>query len=161
MERRQPRGAGDGSGMATAATFSGAGGDDAEAAIRRIVRESVLGAGSTGFVTGLGGFITMPVALPANVAGNLVINARMVGTIAYLRGYSLEDPFVRSMLMLVVAGSSAQSALSALGLKVGEQFTKKAIAKVSMDTINAINKKVGFYLSRSAARSGPRFRLAN
>ncbi|MDC5696544.1 EcsC family protein [Intrasporangium calvum] len=126
--------------------FSGAGGPDAEAAIRRIIRESQLTAGSNGFLTGLGGFITMPVSIPANVAGNLVINARMVGAIAYLRGYSLEDPFVRSMLPLVVAGSSAQSAAAALGLKVGEQLSRRAIAKVSVETIRSINKKVGFYL---------------
>lgn len=67
----------------------------AEQAISRIIKESVAAAGTAGFITGLGGFVTMVVALPANIAGAMIINARMVGAIAYLRGYELTDPTPR------------------------------------------------------------------
>src|SRR5690606_23471866 len=50
--------------------------DDVEKAIKRLIIESVEAAGVNGFVTGLGGFIAMPVTIPANMAGALVINAR-------------------------------------------------------------------------------------
>lgn len=118
----------------------------AEEALRRVVRESVAAAGTSGFVTGLGGLIAMPVTLPANLAGSLVINARMVGAVAHLRGYALEDPHTQAMLTMVVAGSSAQAALSAFGVKIGQEATKQAIRAVSMETIRMINKKAGFYL---------------
>lgn len=59
---------------------------DIDKAVKRLIIESVEAASVNGFVTGLGGFIAMPVTVPANMAGALVINARLAGAIAYLRG---------------------------------------------------------------------------
>ena len=130
------------------ARMSGGGQDerDPEAAIGRVVLESVAASGAQGFVTGVGGLAAMPVTLPANVAGSLIINARMVGTIAHLRGYSLSDPHTQAMITLVAAGSSAQSAISAFGVKVGQQAAMQAIKKLPMSVVNQVNKKAGFYL---------------
>jgi hypothetical protein len=119
---------------------------DREAAIQRIVRESVVAAGTQGFVTGLGGFVAMPVTLPANLAGSMIINARMVGAIAHLRGYDLEDPHTQAVMMLTIAGSSVQATASAVGVKVGAAFAKQAIAAVPMTVIKQINKRAGVYL---------------
>lgn len=119
---------------------------DAEAAIRRVVRESVAASGAQGFVTGIGGIAAMPVTMPANLAGSLIINSRMVGTIAYLRGYSVSDPHVQTMVTLVAAGSSAQSAISAFGVKIGQQAAMQAIKKVPMSVVKKVNQKAGFYL---------------
>jgi hypothetical protein len=127
-------------------TAGGAGERDPEAAIRRVVRESVAASGAQGFVTGVGGLAAMPVTLPANLAGSLIINARMVGTIAHLRGYALTDPHTQAMITLVAAGSSAQSAISAFGVKVGQQAAMQAIKKLPMSVIHQVNKKAGFYL---------------
>ncbi|HEX8079365.1 MAG TPA: EcsC family protein [Jatrophihabitans sp.] len=124
---------------------SGDGGDP-EAAIRRIIRESVAASGTQGFITGLGGLMTLAVSLPANMAGSLIINARMVGAIAYLRGYKLDDPHTQAMIMLTAAGSSAQAVLSELGVVIGKQAAKQAIAAVPMAVIHKINAKAGFYL---------------
>lgn len=120
--------------------------EDREAAIRRVVRESVTASGAQGFVTGVGGLVTLPVTLPANLAGSLVINARMVGTIAHLRGYQLSDPHTQAMITLVAAGSSAQSALSAFGVTLGQQAAMQAIKLLPLSVVNQINKKAGFYL---------------
>ncbi|MGH3997617.1 MAG: EcsC family protein [Pseudonocardiaceae bacterium] len=119
---------------------------DRDAAIRRVIRESVVAAGTQGFVTGLGGFVAMPVTLPANLAGSLIINARMVGAIAHLRGYDLEDPHTQAVMMLTIAGSSVQATASAVGVKVGAAFAKQAIAAVPMAVIRQINKRAGVYL---------------
>jgi hypothetical protein len=88
--------------------------------VQRIIRESVAAAGANGLVTGVGGFATMPVTIPANVAGSLIINARMVGAIAHLRGFDLSGPHTQAMSMLTVAGSSAQPSAAALGVEVGQ-----------------------------------------
>lgn len=119
---------------------------DPEAAIRRIIRESVAASGAQGFVTGLGGFAVLPVALPANLAGSLIINARMVGAIAYLRNYKLNDPHTEAMIMLTVAGSSAQVVLSELGVVIGKQAARKVIAAIPIAVIRRINRKAGFFL---------------
>jgi len=120
--------------------------DDIEAVIRQIIRESVVASGGTGFVTGVGGFVALPITLPANIAGNLVINARMVGAIAYLRGYDLDDPYTQALLMLTVAGSNAQAVISGLGVKVGQEAAKQALKKIPRAVLIEINKRAGFYL---------------
>ncbi len=54
------------------------------------MRLHVVGGVVGGFVTGLGGFVTMPVALPVNIAEFYVQATRMVGAIATLRGYDVQ-----------------------------------------------------------------------
>ena len=117
-----------------------------EAAIATVIRESVAAAGATGFVTGLGGFVALPVTLPADVAGNLAINARMVGTIAHLRGYSLDDPYTRTVILLTVAGSNLQAAASELGVALGKQVARKSIEAVPAAVLRRINARAGFFL---------------
>lgn len=117
-----------------------------ELAIRRVIREGVTAAGTAGFVTGLGGLVTMPVTVPTNMAGALVINARMVGAIAHLRGYALDDPHIRAMIPLVVADSSAQGFASELGSKLGQAVTKQAIKAIPMSVIHRANARAGIYL---------------
>jgi hypothetical protein len=119
---------------------------DADAAIRRIVRESQLSTATSGFVTGLGGFVTMPVTIPAAFAGAALLNARMVGAICHLRGYDVEDPFVQQMMLVTVAGGSANVVLREAGVNIGRRAAVAAIEHLSIDTVRAINKKVGFML---------------
>src|SRR5690606_9021105 len=93
--------------------------EDVEKVIGRLIGESVAAAGSAGFLTGLGGFIALPVALPLNVAGALMINVRLAGAIAYIRGYRLDDPHTQAMIPLVALGSNVQASLSAIGSRIG------------------------------------------
>ncbi|WP_235564010.1 EcsC family protein [Arthrobacter sp. Soil763] len=120
--------------------------DDIEKAIKRLIVESVEAAGVNGFVTGLGGFIAMPVTVPANMAGALVINARLAGAIAYLRGYDPKDPHVRTVATLVAVGSNAQQIVKTFGIKVGEKMLIQAIKQLPIALIREINKKAGFML---------------
>jgi uncharacterized protein (DUF697 family) len=50
------------------------------------------------------------------------------------------------MIMLTVAGSTAQGVLSELGVVVGKQAAKQAIAAVPIAFIRKLNQKAGFYL---------------
>jgi len=118
----------------------------AEQAIDRIVWESVLAAGANGFVTGIGGIVATGAMLPANIVGNLVVNARMVGAIAHLRGYELDDPHVRTVITLVVAGSSAQSAVSTVGVKLSEAAGLAAIRSIPISALRAINRRASMAL---------------
>lgn len=118
----------------------------AEAAIKVLIRESVAAAGTTGFVTGLGGLVTLPITLPANVAGNLAINARMVGAIAHLRSYPLDDPHTRTVILLTVVGSNLQAAAAKVGVKLGKQVAKESIQAIPIAVLHRINARAGFYL---------------
>ena len=78
-------------------------GDPVRAA-NEVVEQHVRLAGAQGFVTSLGGFAVLPIALPANVTGLAVLQARMVAAIAHLRGYDLSDPRVRTAVTACLLG---------------------------------------------------------
>lgn len=120
--------------------------EDIDKTIAKLIVESVQAAGVNGFVTGLGGFITLPVTIPANMAGALVINARLAAAIAYLRGYDPKDPHVRTVVTLIAVGSNAQQIAKAVGVKVGQKVAMEAIKKLPIAIIREINKKAGFML---------------
>jgi hypothetical protein len=77
---------------------------DVRAAIGSLVDSHVKLAGAQGFVTNLGGFLAMTVTVPANVSGLALLQCHMVGGIAHLRGYELDDPRVRNGVMACMLG---------------------------------------------------------
>ena len=85
-------------------------------AIDDIVNEHTKLAAAGGFVTGLGGFITLPVALPANVIGFYILATRMVAAVAKVRGYDVESPNVRSAILLGLVGADAGDVLRKAGV---------------------------------------------
>ena len=120
--------------------------DDVDKVIKSLITESVVAAGSAGFLTGLGGFIALPVTIPANIAGALIINVRLAGAVAYLRGYDLNDPHTQVMVPLVAVGANVQASLAAIGTQIGVKLTEQALKKLSIDVIRKINTRVGITL---------------
>ena len=80
--------------------------------MRKIARSTVARGAIGGFVTSVGGFVTMPVALPVNVVEFYVQATRMVAAIATLRGYDVNDPRVRTAVLLTLVGSDADEVLA-------------------------------------------------
>jgi hypothetical protein len=79
-------------------------GGDVDAGIKEVIELHVRYAGAQGFVTNLGGLLTLAVALPTNVSGLALIKCRMVAGIAHLRGYDLEDPRIRNAILVTILG---------------------------------------------------------
>lgn len=79
---------------------------DREAAIGALVTQHIALASAQGFVTSVGGVVTLPVGLPANIAGLAVLHTRMIAAIAHLRGYDVEDRRVRAALTLTLLGEA-------------------------------------------------------
>ncbi|MET1060974.1 MAG: EcsC family protein [Nocardioides sp.] len=77
---------------------------DVDATIKDLIEMHVRYAGAQGFVTNLGGLVTAAVAIPTNIAGLALIQCRMVASIAWLRGYDLEDPRVRNAILATILG---------------------------------------------------------
>ena len=71
---------------------------EVEAAIDALVRSHIGMAGAQGFLANLGGWVTIPVALPANMGALATLQARMVAAISHLRGYDVDDPRVRTAI---------------------------------------------------------------
>ena len=77
---------------------------DSDKAIHEVIENNVRLAGAQGFVTNLGGLVTMTVTVPANISGLALIQARMVAGIAHLRGYDLADKRVRNAVLASMLG---------------------------------------------------------
>lgn len=124
-------------------------GDTAQA-INKITRRHVVGGGVGGIVTGMGGFVTMPIALPANVFEFYVQAARMVGAIATIRGYDVKQPNIRAAVLLTMVGSHSDEVLAKAGLATGGgRLANMAVGRLPRSAVMMINKAVGFRLLRT------------
>ena len=111
-------------------------------------------AGTSGFLTGLGGIITMPVTIPANITSVLYVQIRMIAAIAYIGGHDLNDDRVKSLVYACLAGNAAKDILKDIGIVIGMKLTTNAIKNISGKTIVAINQKVGFRLLTKFGEKG-------
>lgn len=120
-----------------------------EEAIKAIARATTVRGGIGGFVTGLGGFVTMPIALPANVLEFYVQATRMVGAIATLRGYDINEPRIRTAVLLTLVGSKSDDVLKKAGMATGGgRITALALRNMPPAALMVVNKAVGFNLMR-------------
>lgn len=90
--------------------------NDAEDAINRLVNSHIAMASGQGFATNWGGFLVAFVTIPANLAAISLLQARMVAGIAHLRGYELSDPRVRTAILMIMLGPSANADLITKGV---------------------------------------------
>lgn len=87
-----------------------------EKAVRRVIRRHRRGVTAGGFLTGLGGVFTLPLLLPTNVAEFYIQATRMVGAIAVVRGYDLDDEEVRVRVLATLLGEESGDVLRNIGL---------------------------------------------
>ncbi|MDH3249437.1 MAG: EcsC family protein [Acidimicrobiia bacterium] len=118
-----------------------------ERAIAHIVTSHSRLATANGFVTGLGGLITLIVALPLNVIGFSLASARMAAAIAAVRGHDLDDPATRTAVLLTLTGNNASELLARAGIAApGGRITSTALRRLPSSTLAFINKGVAFRL---------------
>ena len=84
---------------------------DVDKAIREVIENHVRLAGAQGFVTNIGGLVTMAVTVPTNITGLALIQCRMVAGIAHLRGYDLADKRTRNAILASLLGEERVLAL--------------------------------------------------
>lgn len=111
-------------------------------------------AGTSGFLTGLGGLILMPIAIPANISSVIYVQIRMIAAIAYMGGHDLKDDRVKSLVYTCLTGNAAKDILKDIGIVIGRKLTESAIKNISGKTITAINQKVGFRLLTKFGEKG-------
>lgn len=119
---------------------------DPEGAIDALVRSHLRLAAANGFVTSLGGFVVMPIALPANVLGFYVLATRMVAGIAATRGYDIRQPEVRSAILLALVGADGDDLLRKAGYAGTGRLANLAAQRLPGPVLLAVNKGVGFRL---------------
>lgn len=94
-----------------------------------VVRRKSFKTGIIGGITGIGGMITLPVTIPANVLATWKISFSMIIAVAEVFGYTSDPTELKTDLYLIIAGDAAKEVLKQAGIKVGEKLTKKALQK--------------------------------
>lgn len=84
---------------------------DISEAIDALIDSHVRLATAQGFLTNLGGLITVAVMIPANISGLALLQCHMVAGIAHLQGYDLGDPRVRNAVLACMLGEDTVKGL--------------------------------------------------
>lgn len=129
-------------------------GVEAEDAIDSLVNWQIGKAAAAGFITNLGGILTLPVAIPANLASVLFIQFRVIAGIAKLRGYDVHSDQVKTLCVACLAGSAASDILKDVGIQIGTKLSQTAIKQIAGSTLVSINQAVGFRLLTKAGQNG-------
>ena len=109
---------------------------------------------TTGFITGLGGILTLPVAVPASLGASWVIQARMAAAIAHISGHDIHSDRVKTFILLTLLGDACKDILKDVGIKVGQGLAKSVLKQIPGKVLIEINKKVGFRLLTKAGEKG-------
>jgi len=126
-----------------------------DAAIDALITRQTRQAGAAGFVTGLGGVITLPVLLPAHFVSTLYIQIQMVAAIADLRGYDIGSDHVRLAAFACLSGSAAADRLKSAGVNFGTQFVKQMATRIPADIVKNVGGIAGAHLAqRIGAHTG-------
>lgn len=102
------------------------------------------GAATSGFLTGLGGIATLPVAIPANIASVILIQLRMITAIAIMGGYNVLDDQVKTFCYVCLCGNAAKDVVKGVGITIGSKLSVQIIKKLPYEVIKQVNKAVGF-----------------
>lgn len=117
-----------------------------EEACKAMLRNQIAKCTTSGFLTGFGGIVTLPVAVPANVGSVLYVQMRMIACVAYMNDYKLESDQTQTFVYACLAGVAVNGLIKQAGVKFGVKLANSLIKKIPGKVLTQINQKVGFRL---------------
>lgn len=123
-------------------------------AVEALINWQTAKCATTGFVTGLGGMLTLPLAIPANVASVLLFQLQMIAAIAVIGGHDPRSHQVRSLAFICLTGSAANDMLKRLGVSVGEKTALLAMEAITAQVAAKVNQLVGLRLLTRFGKKG-------
>ena len=97
-------------------------------ACKAMINNQIIKCTTSGFVTGFGGVITMPVTLPASSV--LYVQMRMIACTAYMAGFELNSDQTQTFVYACFAGVSVNKLVKQAGIKFGVKFANGLIKKI-------------------------------
>lgn len=125
-----------------------------EDAAHSLIRRQSTKSATSGFVTGLGGLLTMPVAIPVNLASVYFIQIRMISAIAHMAGYDVRNDQVKALVYSCLAGDATPEVLKDAGIQLGKKLAPNGSNALSAEVIQKINQAVGLRLLTKAGTTG-------
>lgn len=117
---------------------------DIDTAAKKFINYQIAKCTTSGFLAGLGGIITLPVTIPANVSSVLYVQMRMIAGLAYMGGYDTDSDQVQTLVYACLAGISVDQVLKQAGIKFGNKFAMATVKKIPGEVLAKINQRVGF-----------------
>lgn len=118
----------------------------AQIAAKSFISFQVAKCTTSGFLAGLGGLITLPVAIPANIGSVLYVQMRMIACLAHMGGYDTHSDQVQTLVYACLAGISIDQVIKNVGVRFGTKVTMNMIKKIPGSVLTKINQRVGFRL---------------
>lgn len=118
--------------------------DTKEEACKAMLKNQVIKCTTSGFLTGFGGFITMPVTIPANIGSVIYVQMRMIACAAYMADYELDSDQTQTFVYACLAGVSLNGLFKRFGIEFSKKLTTSMIKKIPGKVLTQINQKVGF-----------------
>lgn len=125
-----------------------------EDAAKDMIHKQVIKCTTSGFITNLGGVITLPVTIPANVGSVMYVQMRMIACAAYMAGYDVHTDQVQTLVYACLAGVSVMEVAKKAGIKIGQKGLENLIDKIPGKVLIAINHKVGFRMLTKFGETG-------
>jgi hypothetical protein len=125
-----------------------------EKMVDTLIRYQVAKASASGFLTGLGGIVALPVTLPTNLVSVMYIQLQTVTAIAYMGGHDVRNDRVKTVCYACLCGNAATDVLKGAGITVGVKMTEQAIRRLSFEAIKKVNQAVGFRLVTKFGQTG-------
>lgn len=117
----------------------------AEAA-RKLISNQLIKCSTSGFLSGVGGALTLPVtvaAVSANIGSVIYMQMRMVAALAQMGGYDIHSDQVQTMIYVCLTGKAMSDILKSAGIKTSERLAVNVIKKLPGSVCTAINRRVG------------------
>lgn len=117
----------------------------AEAA-RKLISNQLIKCSTSGFLSGVGGALTLPVtvaAVSANIGSVIYMQMRMVAALAQMGGYDIHSDQVQTMVYVCLTGKAMSDILKSAGIKTSERLAVNVKKKLPGLVCTAINRRVG------------------
>lgn len=121
-----------------------------EEKVDALIRWQVAKCASTGFVTGLGGFLVMPVTLPAGVAAAWIVQAQMVAAMAEIVGAPYNRDQLETLVLICLIGDGIGKVVKGMSIQITTKTLKALIQRIPGKILIEINKRIGFRLLSKA-----------
>ncbi|MBF0236552.1 MAG: EcsC family protein [SAR324 cluster bacterium] len=108
--------------------------------VNLLIRTQSAKSATSGFITGLGGIITLPVVIPADISAVLFIEVRMILTIAIMGGHDPNNETVKMLVYACLSDSVTEEVLNAISTEVGIEVLEFSVNRLSL---GVIRKSVG------------------
>ena len=125
-----------------------------EEAIDSVILWAVAKSTTSGFISSVGGVITLPIAVPIGLASSLYVQMRMIATIAHICGYDVRSDKFKTFIYCCLVGDACMGILKDAGVKIGQKLTLKLITSISGEVFFKINTLVGFRLFTKFGEKG-------